>query len=103
MNDPAQPEQQSFDQDPPTSGSEPGPADGGATLLKKIERVAAWYAEQALAENRTPSPDAARLERLLAERAECAADRKAVDDADEAELERLQALYDAKLAEITGE
>ncbi|MQS17500.1 hypothetical protein F7Q99_36275 [Streptomyces kaniharaensis] len=71
-------------------------------VAEKIEQAAAWYTEQIHAERRRPAPDPDRVEQLLAERAACTTALRDLPEATAQELERIEALYDARLNEITG-
>lgn len=69
---------------------------------EKIEQAAAWYTEQIHAERRRPAPDPDRVAQLLAERSASTKTLRDLPEMTGAELERIEALYDAKLSEITG-
>ncbi|MQS17861.1 hypothetical protein F7Q99_38170 [Streptomyces kaniharaensis] len=101
MHDPELPDHTAGGDGP---GTPDNARDAGALhrIGEKIEQAAAWYTEQIHTERRRPAPDPDRVEQLLAERA---ASTKALRDLPEMtgeELQRIEALYDAKLSEITG-
>ncbi|MFJ8444025.1 hypothetical protein [Kitasatospora griseola] len=97
------------DQPAPHAGGAGSPGSGGVDadavgrVVEKIDEVAAWLTRHVFLERYRPGADRALVERLLAERAACAADRARLVDADSRELARIEALYDAKLAESTGQ
>ncbi|MER8188573.1 hypothetical protein [Kitasatospora sp. NPDC094015] len=85
---------------------DPGPThdDGAlARIAEKIETLTAWYAEQIHAERRCPDPDPDRVQHLLAERAACTTTLRDLPHATAAQLARIEADYDVRLGEITGE
>lgn len=102
MHDPELPDHSPTGAGPDASDSS-GDAGALGQVAEKIEQVAAWYTEQIRTERRRPAPDPDRVEQLLAERAASTKALRDLPEATGAELERIEALYDAKLSEITGE
>lgn len=98
MHDPAGPAGPSSDP-VPTSGVEYGSTYDSA--LDKVRQVIAWYSEQIMKEHRSPGPDDARLERLIARRLACVADQQALEDAGPQEVARIAVFYDALYKELT--
>ncbi|MER5781311.1 hypothetical protein ABT104_06215 [Streptomyces mobaraensis] len=91
MHDPASPRPHS---------SEPAGAVSYEDASNTVGRVIAWYSREVMAERRSPAPDPARLERLIAEQRECVQDRARLEDAGDEEMARITARYAARLKEL---
>ncbi|MFF4534227.1 hypothetical protein ACFY1P_33770 [Streptomyces sp. NPDC001407] len=91
MHDPASPSPNS---------SESADTVSYGVAFETVGRVIAWYSREILAERRSPDPDTARLERLLAEHRECMQDQARLKEAGGEEMARLNARYAARLEEL---
>lgn len=73
------------------------------TVGQLVQEVSAWYTQQILAERRSSSPDAGRLETLKAELAACAADQEALRTADPQEAAEIASRYAALSKKLRGQ
>lgn len=65
--------------------------------LDVVGLVIAWYSERILAERRSGTQDAERLEQLIAQYQSCVEDRERLEDASGEETARIRAAYEALL------
>jgi hypothetical protein len=102
-NDPFRPRRLAPVHDPasPTPNpSEPADAVSYEVAFETVGRVIGWYSREILAERRSPAPDSARLQRLIAEHRECVQDQARLKEASGEEMARLNARYAARLEEL---
>lgn len=89
--------------EPPASDTSLRPDLGGyAVALECVRLVIAWYNSAIYDEQRAPSPDSGRLEKLNAERRRCLADRKSLAHADPEEITRVARDYGARFQCLTA-
>ncbi|MDH6439095.1 hypothetical protein M2158_007636 [Streptomyces sp. SAI-144] len=75
---------------------------GYAVALECVRLVIAWYNSAIYDEEHAPSPDAGRLDRLIAERRECVIARKSLAQAGPEEIRSVARKYGKRFRELTG-
>jgi hypothetical protein len=70
--------------------------------LECVQLVIAWYNSAIYNEEHASSPDADRLEKLIAERGECVAARKSLAHAGADEIRRVARDYGTRFRLLTG-
>lgn len=69
--------------------------------LECVRLVIAWYNRAIYDEEHSPSPDAGRLDALIAERRKCVADRKSLAEAGPDEIARVARDYGTRFRCLT--